>query len=193
MLPIGTVPGRDVKQAALFWSLRADRLDAWRKAGLDHWKADAGALWPLLWPLLDQIGSGDQLTFARYIHRTLPAPAAPGLIHLGDSWHSTSPQLGQGANMAMLGAWALAASLRVNRTVADAIGWAVWLRRGHVGFYQLLSRLFTPVYQSDGSLLPLLRDHLAGPLSKSWPATRILAAMVAGTLGNPLGRLGLDG
>jgi len=193
VLPIGTVPGRDARQAALFWSLRADRLHAWRKAGVDAWKADVGAFWPMLWPLLDQIASCDQLTFARYVHRTLPAPAAPGLIHLGDSWHSTSPQLGQGANMAMLDAWALATSLKIHRTVADAIGWAVWLRRGHVGFYQLLSRLFTPVYQSDGSFLPLLRDHLAGPLSKTWPATRILAAMVAGTLGNPIGRLGLDG
>ena len=37
---------------------------------------------------------------------TLRAPAEPGLIHLGDAWHTTSPQLGQGANMALLDAMA---------------------------------------------------------------------------------------
>ncbi len=54
-----------------------------------------------------------------------------------------------------------------------------------------MSRVFTPVYQSDGRLLPLLRDRLVGPLSKLWPATTLQAAMVSGLVGAPLRPLGL--
>lgn len=59
--------------------------------------------------------------------------------------------------------------------------------------YQWLTALFTPVYQSDSRLLPLIRDRVVGPLSKLWPATTIQAAMVSGLVGNPLPSLGLDG
>jgi 2-polyprenyl-6-methoxyphenol hydroxylase-like FAD-dependent oxidoreductase len=191
VLPIGTPPGALRPQAALFWSLRQDALEAWRKAGLKAWKADVVALWPQAAPLLEQIHDTEQLTFARYAHRTLARPAEPGLIHIGDAWHSTSPQLGQGANMALLDAWALALGLRGAAGVEAGLRRAVGLRRGHVRLYQTMSWLFTPVYQSDGRLVPLLRDKVAGPLSRLWPAPPLLAATVAGLIGSPLGRLGL--
>ena len=149
------------------------------------------ALWPATRPLLDQIAMPERLTFARYAHRTLARPAEPGLIHIGDAWHSASPQLGQGANMALLDAWALARSLRDTVSVVDALAEAVRLRRGHVRLYQAMSALFTPVYQSDSNALPLVRDLVVGPLSRLWPATWVQAAMVSGLIGDPLRRLGL--
>lgn len=191
VMPIGLAPGSSTPQAAFFWSLRADRLDAWRNAGLTPWKSEVAALWPATRPLLDQITDPAQLTFARYSHRTLAAPAARGLIHLGDSWHSTSPQLGQGANMALLDAWALAKALREADDLGDALARAVAMRRRHVRLYQAMSLAFTPVYQSDGQALPFVRDRLVGPLSKLWPATALQAAMVSGLAGSPLRRLGL--
>lgn len=191
VLPIGTPPYAGRPQAAFFWSLRADRLDAWRAAGLDAWKAEVLALWPACAPLLDQIVDPDQLTFAHYAHRTLRDPAEPALIHIGDAWHSASPQLGQGANMALLDAWALAEGLRDSASVAEGVGDAVARRRRHVHLYQRLTALFTPVYQSDSRILPFVRDRLVGPMSKLWPATWIQAAMVSGLIGNPLRPLGL--
>ncbi len=191
VLPVGRLPGGERGQAAFFWSLRADRLDDWRAAGLDAWKADVVQLWPATRTLLDQIASPDQLTFARYAHRTLRAPAEPGMIHIGDAWHSASPQLGQGANMALLDAHALALALRETHDVPSALIRAVSLRRRHVRLYQALTALFTPVYQSDSRLLPLIRDRLVGPVSGWWSATRIQAAMVSGLIGDPLARLGL--
>ena len=186
VLPVGRFPDGQRQQAALFWSLRADRLEAWRAAGLDAWKAEVAELWPATQPLLDQIRSADQLTFARYAHRTLRTPAEAGMIHIGDAWHSASPQLGQGANMALLDAWALAHALRQAPDVATAVARAVAMRRRHVRLYQGLTALFTPVYQSDSRLLPFLRDRIVGPLSMLWPATRIQAAMVSGLIGDPL-------
>lgn len=192
VLPIGTPPGATSRKAAFFWSLRADRLDAWRKGGLETWKAQVTALWANCAPLLDQIHDPDQLTFARYAHRTLAAPAEPALVHIGDAWHSASPQLGQGANMALLDAWALAKGLEQADSVDHGVRHGIALRRRHILTYQWLTALFTPVYQSDSRLLPLIRDHMVGPLSKLWPATAIQAAMVSGLVGNPLRPLGLD-
>jgi 2-polyprenyl-6-methoxyphenol hydroxylase-like FAD-dependent oxidoreductase len=186
VLPIGRFPGSTGQQAAFFWSLRADRLGDWRASGLDVWKTQVIDLWPATQPLLDQITSSDQLTFARYAHRTLQTPAEPALIHIGDAWHSASPQLGQGANMALLDAYALTLALRQSRVVPSALDRAVAMRRRHVRLYQTLTALFTPVYQSDSRLLPFVRDRLVGPLSGLWPATQIQAAMVGGLIGNPL-------
>ena len=192
VLPVGRFPGSDKQQAAFFWSLRADQLERWQSAGLDAWKAEVADLWPATLPLLDQIAEAGQLSFARYAHRTLPVPAEPGLLHIGDAWHSASPQLGQGANMALLDAYALSLALRNSADVAAALATAVTMRRRHVRLYQALTALFTPVYQSDSHVLPFVRDRLVGPLSKLWPATRIQALMVSGLIGDPLKPLALN-
>ena len=192
VLPIGKGSGEQLK-TAFFWSLHRDALNQWQAAGLDRWKAEVRALWPACAPLLDQITKPEQLTFARYAHRTLSTPVESALIHIGDAWHSASPQLGQGANMALLDAWALATSLDRAGSLNDGLQQAAAIRRNHVRLYQWLTALFTPVYQSDSRVLPLLRDMLVGPLSKLWPATWIQAAMVSGLIGDPLRRCGLEG
>ena len=191
VLPIGRRPGTAGELAAFFWSIRADRVDAWRAAGLTAWKDKVQALWPATAPLVEQIDDAAQLTFARYAHRTLPRPAETAMVHIGDAWHSASPQLGQGANMALLDAFALSRGLREGADTGAGIAAAVAMRRGHVRLYQALTALFTPVYQSDSHVLPFVRDRLVGPLSGLWPANRIQAAMVSGLIGSPLAPLGL--
>ncbi|MFV0625640.1 FAD-dependent oxidoreductase [Sphingomonas sp. ac-8] len=192
VLPTGTRPGAATAEASLFWSLRLDRLDAWRAAGLAAWKDEVRALWPATEPLLAQITDPEQLTVARYAHRTLARPAEPGLIHIGDAWHSASPQLGQGANMALMDAYALRQGLRGAGTVAEGLSRTVALRRRHVRLYQALTALLTPVYQSDGVAIPMLRDRLVAPLSRLPLVERLQAALVAGLVGRPLAPLGLD-
>lgn len=191
VLPCGRPPGENSDQAAFFWSIRGDRVAQWRSAGLTPWKDVARALWPETAPLLDAIGSAEQLTFAAYAHRTLRAPVAERMIHLGDAWHSTSPQLGQGANMALLDAYALSIAMAGHDDLAQALNAAIALRRPHVRRYQAMSHWLTPVYQTDGRILPLMRDRLVGPLSSLRPVQAAQAAMVAGMVGRPLQRLGL--
>ncbi len=175
-----------------FWSIRTDREAAWRSASLDEWKAEAEALWPQTRILLDQITSHDQLTFAHYRHRTHPNPVSgPKLVHIGDAWHSASPQLGQGANMALLDAYALALALETKPNIGDALNHYKRLRSFHVRLYQAMTWMFTPVYQGDSKVLPFLRDRLAAPLSRIWPAPKFLAAMVSGGVGAPLKKLEL--
>ncbi len=186
VLPIGRLDADKPAQAAFFWSLRGDAYAAWRAAPLDAWKDQVRALWPQTEPFLAQVTSHDDLVFAQYAHRTLSSPLSPNLVHIGDSYHCTSPQLGQGANMALLDAFALAHALERHADRADALAAYARMRQTHVRLYQTASWMFTPVYQSDNTLLPILRDRIAGPLSKIPPAPQILAALVAGAIGSPL-------
>ncbi|MBA3068857.1 MAG: FAD-dependent monooxygenase [Hyphomonas sp.] len=191
IMPSGRARAGDADSLTYFWSIRSEAYEAFRTAPLAHWKDAARALWPETAMLVDQIVDHDQLTFARYRHRT-HWPAAEGrLIHIGDSWHAASPQLGQGANMALLDAFALARAVRGGGTASETAALYVRQRAAHVRLYQLMTWAFTPVYQSDSKLLPWVRDWLAAPVSKLWPAPPVLAALVGGGLGSPLKKLGL--
>jgi 2-polyprenyl-6-methoxyphenol hydroxylase-like FAD-dependent oxidoreductase len=173
-------------QAALFWSLRHSEFAAWKAAGLARWKADVVKLWPQTEQLLGQITDADQMIMASYAHGELRSPVGRRLAHVGDSWHCASPQLGQGANMALLDAMALGRVLEVHGDVARALEAYAAARRVHVRLYQLASWMFTPAYQSDGRVVAWVRDWLMSPLSRVWPMPGVLAALVAGQVGAPL-------
>ena len=185
VLPVGQ--GR----LCFFWSIRADAHDEWRRTGLAAWKAEVCRLWPDCEALVGQVDDPDQLAFARYAHRLLPHPLGERIVHIGDAWHSASPQLGQGANMALLDAFALSEGLAADESLEAGLARALALRRSHVRLYQRLTALFTPLYQSDAAFPALVRDYLLAPLSRVPPADRIQGLLVGGLAGRPLGRLGL--
>jgi 2-polyprenyl-6-methoxyphenol hydroxylase-like FAD-dependent oxidoreductase len=186
VLPIGSIRPGAPRQAAFFWSLRHADLAAWQAGGLEAWKEDVLRLWPQTAPFLEQVTRREQLVFASYCHGTLRAPLKDGVVCIGDSWHSASPQLGQGANMALLDALALARAMERHADIATAIEAYARARLVHIRIYQLASWMFTPAYQSDGEEAPWLRDWLLAPVSTLWPAPKILAALVAGAIGSPL-------
>lgn len=185
VLPCGRVSASGPLLATFFWSLKPEDHAGWRAAGLAPWKAEARRLWPQVAPVLDAIDHPDALTLARYGHHTLDRPAAPRLAVIGDAAHSTSPQLGQGVNMALLDAQALADALERHADLDAALSAYVAARRSHVRLYQALSLAFTPFYQADGRFRPWVRDHVLGRLARLPTADRLLAATVAGLLIDP--------
>jgi 2-polyprenyl-6-methoxyphenol hydroxylase-like FAD-dependent oxidoreductase len=189
VLPIGRLPGDAREKVAFFWSLKHDARAAWRARSIAAWKSEVRALWPATAPLLDQIATHDDLVFAAYAHRTLRSPLARDCVHVGDSWHCTSPQLGQGANMALLDAYALALALDRQSNLDAALSEYERLRLWHIRLYQAASWLFTPAYQSDSRAIAWLRDRFVAPLSLLWPAPASLAGLVAGQWGWPLGAM----
>ncbi|KWV90454.1 NAD(P)/FAD-dependent oxidoreductase [Erythrobacter sp. YT30] len=191
VLPIGSRNGGVGPEVAMFWSLKRSQLRDWKDAPLDNWKDEVRSLWPETEVLLERITSRDQLTFASYAHRTLQPSTAERMIAIGDAWHSASPQLGQGANMALLDAWSLARGMAEGRTLREKLRLAVSWRSDHVWLYQWVTALFTPLYQSDTTWHPALRDSLLYPVSKVWPASKIQAQLMSGLFGFPLAPLGL--
>jgi len=188
---VGVLPvGRG--KLCFFWSLRADAFDEWRRAGLAAWKDEVCSLWPDCAQLLAQVAEPEQLAFARYAHRMLPNSIGERIVYIGDAWHSASPQLGQGANMALLDAFALSEGLGANGPLEAGLARAITLRRSHVRLYQWLTAVFTPLYQSDATMPALLRDHVLAPLSRVPPADRIQGLLVGGLAGAPLKRLSLE-
>ena len=191
MMPSGSPREGAAPTATYFWSLESGAYEAWRKQGLAAWRTEAEMLWPETAAIVAGLDE-ETLTFARYRHRTWPRPVEGRLVHIGDSWHATSPQLGQGANMALLDACALSQAIAASPGDLPGELEAYLGRRSlHVQLYQAMSFLFTPVYQSRGTLLPALRDWVASPLSRVPPAPAVLAALVSGSVGRPLRRLGL--
>ena len=184
ILPIGHLPDDPTPRAAVFWSLSQAELDAWPTRDLADWKAEVAAFWPAMTPFLTGISDKSQLTPARYSHGTLRQPHSGRLVHIGDAAHRASPQLGQGANMALLDAQALALALRL--PLDEALPAYHRSRRWHLGLYQGLSAAFTPQYQSHSRALPFVRDHLLSPLSRTWPLPRILSSLVSGDLIPPI-------
>lgn len=191
VLPIGSIAPEAERLAAFFWSVRLADAEKLYADGLDAWKARVAGYWPQCQPYLDQIDVFDQLALARYGHHTLRPPVAERLAVIGDAAHSTSPQLGQGANMALLDAATLSAALTAYDEMAALAAYAR-ARRSHVALFQLLSYALTPFYQSDSRLIPYLRDTLVATVAKVPPMPALLAAMVSGTLLNPFAGAGLN-
>jgi 2-polyprenyl-6-methoxyphenol hydroxylase-like FAD-dependent oxidoreductase len=191
VLPIGRPDPGAGEMAAFFWSLKPQQADSVRAAGLAAWKDRVAGLWPQCDAYLAQIDSFDQLSLARYGHHTLAMPVGRRLAIIGDSAHSTSPQLGQGANMALLDARALAHALGAQPDFEQALAAYARMRRRHIRVFQALSYAFTPFYQSDSTVLPLIRDRLVATVSRIAPVSQLLASMVAGTLVDPFAPIGL--
>ena len=186
VLPIGRMPGEETALAAIFWSLPADAEAAWRARPFARWRDEVLALWPEAEPFFHaELRHGD-FTFARYSHGTLWQPWDTGIVHIGDAAHRASPQLGQGANMALLDARALQLALRHQDEPLRRYALA---RRWHVAAYQAMSAAFTPQYQSDSHVLPVLRDRVLAPLSRAPGISSVLTRLVCGDLLPPMASL----
>ena len=139
-----------------------DRVAAFREAGLAPWKAHVLRYDPEAAFVLDQIESVDQVLAAGYHDVVMWPWHTQRRVFIGDAAHAMSPQLGQGTNLALLDASALAAVLSEDLTLGQALAAYSRRRRAHVSFYQFASRWLTPLFQSDLSALGPLRNWAMG-------------------------------
>lgn len=138
----------DKLRVSFFWSLPCSGYEQWRATPLDEWKHELLTLWPESQPVIDQISSHDQLTFATYYHARPTRLAAPPICIVGDAAHAMSPQLGLGSTLAVQDALTLAESIRRLGAVDGLHGYSR-TRLSPVRAYQALSRMLTPCFQSN--------------------------------------------
>jgi 2-polyprenyl-6-methoxyphenol hydroxylase-like FAD-dependent oxidoreductase len=166
LLPVGRRPDHDGRWLTFFFSLPGPAVDAFDDAAVVAMRARLAELWPEAYALTGHLVSATQLHKARYRDVVLRRPDHGRLVVIGDAAHAMSPQLGQGVNMALLDAAALADALADEEDLAMALDAYRRARRDHLGVYQFLSRWLTPMFQSDRALLGWWRDLAFGPAGK---------------------------
>lgn len=165
LMPVGKAGVDDTERGInLYWSLPLAELDGWAaRTGLDQLKQQMGGLFPDVTPLLAGLQEPAQLREARYADVWMSRWHDGRVLAIGDCAHGMSPQLGQGANMALIDAHVLAAQMDSGRTDWPQ-AFANWSqqRRAHLRFYGQASRGLTPMFQSHAVVAPWLRDRFFG-------------------------------
>lgn len=173
-LPVGE------HQAAVFWGVRAGELGTLRTAGFDRLVERVGSVLPESREVFSSIGSFDRLLLARYGYATVARTHTDRIVLIGDAAHPAPPHLGQGANLALLDAAALAQALRGASGTAPALRRWDRMRWFQNTRYSLLSRALSPFFQSSHGWLGAPRD-LGLPIMTRLPPTRaIMERVLAG-------------
>jgi 2-polyprenyl-6-methoxyphenol hydroxylase-like FAD-dependent oxidoreductase len=180
-LPTGLGPGNGtVPLVSLFWSIRTDRIGSFMKSDLASFKTAVLRYEPRAEALLAQIEAPEQLLAATYFDVVMQRLHRGPVVYVGDAAHATSPQLGQGTNLALLDAAALARAIDEEPELEPALQRFSRERRAHVRFYGLASRWLTPFFQSSHRWLAPLRNATFPLLSENPFLEQEMLATLAG-------------
>jgi 2-polyprenyl-6-methoxyphenol hydroxylase-like FAD-dependent oxidoreductase len=185
LLPVGQ------GQMTVFWSLPVESLAEGKPVDVESWRRAATALWPEAAAIVERAAASD-FVHATYRHVALPRWNDGPVLFIGDAAHGTSPQLGQGANLGLLDAYALARALAESADLGAAL--ALFARRhsSTMRFYRQASHLLTPFFQSRLAPLGLLRDAFMGWACHMPGMRPLMGSTLAGTRRGWLSSVALD-
>ncbi|PHQ35753.1 FAD-dependent oxidoreductase [Rhodopirellula bahusiensis] len=143
LLPIGD------GQCSFFWGLRADQYSGLVQRGLPNWKREVIEMCAPAAELLASIDNFQAMTFAGYRHVGMKRWHANKIVFLGDAAHPSSPHLGQGVNLALEDAACFADAINDTDNFDQAAVRYQKIRQRKVRYYQSLTRMLTPFFQSD--------------------------------------------
>lgn len=181
LMPTGTNPVDSRRCVSFFWSLKCTDVENWKRAPLEEWKREALGHWPEIEWALERITTREQLAFASYADVRMQRWHHENIVILGDAAHGMSPQLGQGANLALIDAACLSDCIAEFSDIDEALAEYTRRRRKHLHFYQRASRWLTPLFQSDSRVATWARD-LGFPLANRFSFLRREAVRTVGGL-----------
>lgn len=165
LLPIGQ------GESSYFWGLPNGQFDALKNSSFDQWREKAIQLCPQSESILNREESFDRFTFAGYRHVIMKSYMHDRVLFLGDAAHATSPHLGQGVNLGLEDAECFADCLSEAGEFHEACKQFHRRRLRKIRFYQQLTRILSPFFQSHGKWKGVARN-LALPWLPRLPYVR---------------------
>jgi 2-polyprenyl-6-methoxyphenol hydroxylase-like FAD-dependent oxidoreductase len=187
LLPVGR------NEVTIYWSLPLRALGRSKTIDLKAWRETATTLWPEAAPIIDHAAAAGDFSRATYRHVALGHWNAGPVLFIGDAAHGTSPQLGQGANLGLMDAWALARTLDDAPELLSAFLRFERRRDPAVRYYRRASHLLTPFFQSRLAPLGWLRDAFMGPAHHVPGLRAMMGSTLAGTRRGWFSSVPLDG
>lgn len=181
VLPTGRHPRTGKTCYSIFWSIHRSEFDRYRRDGISLLGAKLQSFWPEAGELF-AASTHSNWSVAEYADTRMACWHDNRVVILGDAAHSMSPQLGQGANLALVDAESLAAALAEGGSLAASLQRYSQRRRKHLTLYRWASRLMTPLYQSYWPL-GILRDLGTVTLGKIKPLYRQMLLLLSGYKG----------
>lgn len=169
IMPTGAIPHSTNKLSSVFWSMPTEHLDSFLldKTSQQKWLHQVHQRWSKaaewLETVLPEENNQEKWLSANYRDVVMSKFGEGRIGVIGDAAHAMSPQLGQGANMALLDAWALGQSFQIATQKDNLDLNELWKsyhqhRQPSIRFYQFFSRLLTPLYQSHSKIAGPIRD-----------------------------------
>lgn len=193
-LPSGKLTDAGADTVSCFYSVERAREREIRQRGIAWLRDDVRRLAPGFASIAEQLVSWDQVLVATYRDVVMRPLCRGRVVCIGDAGHSMSPQLGLGANLALVDALVLARCLGdVDQgSSSDEVERALTAfsdqRRRVLRYYAFISRLLTPLFQSSERSLAVVRDLALPVLCRAGWSRRQMLEAVCGTTGGFLGR-----
>ena len=101
------------------------------------------------------------------------------MVFIGDCAHCTSPQLGQGSNLAIFDAVTLSHCINNNKSIEQSLT----NTHSYADLNILLSisyKILTPFFQSDNKIAPLIRDTILPLMCRNSKTNKEIVKILSG-------------
>lgn len=167
-MSVGKLAFNEERKINFFWSLKMSEKKLWQELSSDDWKAQILSMAPEHENILNGLDK-ENCIIAPY-HDAFVSPMYDnGVFFIGDSAHAMSPQLSAGTNLSLLDSWLLATCLSKQGDIEEQAGDFYKLRKAQLRYYYRISKLVTPMFQSDYKLAWVRNQILGGLLKISGP------------------------